>query len=153
MTTITRTTEATCLVYAAELLAAHLADHQLPPPASLTVVTRGVGCSEVTAQLRSFTLSGTAADLLAWADTLTTVTIAAWRPPRGNRVHLSITSTLTGPVDTVELEVFGGVDYCPTLFADLESDERRAVTLASLRTWASSTSTDTPVLDMHWGER
>lgn len=103
--------------------------------------------------MRSLTLPGIAADLLAWADTLTTVTIAAWRPPSGNRVHLSITSTLASPVDHVELEVFGGANYCPTLFADLEPDERQAATLANLRTWASSTSTDTPVLDMHWGER
>jgi hypothetical protein len=70
-------------------------------------------------------------------------------------VHLSITSTLVGSVGNVDLEVFGGVGYHPTLFADLAPDERRTATLAHLRTWASSTSThtDTPLLDLHWGQR
>jgi hypothetical protein len=142
-------------VQAADLLATHLTEHQLPPPASLAGLTREDGHSEVTVQLCSWTMSGLAADLLTWADTLTTVTTAAWRPPRGELVHLSITSTLVSPVGTVELEVFGGVGYDPTVFADLASGERRSATLAHLRTWASSAAphTDTPLLDLHWGAR
>ncbi|MDT7595682.1 MAG: hypothetical protein QOJ06_1228 [Pseudonocardiales bacterium] len=42
-------------------------------------------------------------DVLAWADTLITVIIQAWRTPAGDRVHLSMTSTVSGPVGTVEL--------------------------------------------------
>jgi hypothetical protein len=142
-------------VHAAQLLATHLADHQLPPPASLAVLTQGAGPSELRVQLPSSTVAELATDLLVWADTLTTLTTAVWRPPQGDRVRLSLTSTLAGPVDAVELEVFGGATYCPTLFADLEPDDRRAATLASLRTWASSASTHTatPFLDVHWGER
>jgi hypothetical protein len=142
-------------VQAADLLATHLTEHRLPPPASLTVLTREDGHSEVTVQLCSCTLSRLAADLLTWADTLTTVTAAAWRPPHGELVHLSITSTLTGPAHTVELDLFGGADYDPALFADLEPDQRRRATLATLSTWANSASTDTgtPILDVHWGER
>jgi hypothetical protein len=98
-------------VRAADLLAMHLTDHQLPLPASLAVLTKEDGHSELTVQLRSDTLP--------------------------------------------DLEVFGGVGYHPTLFADLAPDERRTATLAHLRTWASSTSThtDTPLLDLHWGQR
>jgi hypothetical protein len=142
-------------VQTADLLATHLTEHQLPPPASLTVLTREDGHSQVTVQLCSYTVPELAADLLTWADTLTTVTAAAWRPPHGELVHLSITSTLTGPARTVELNVFGGADYDPVLFADLAPDERRTATLAHLRTLASSTSTrtGTPLLDLHWGAR
>jgi hypothetical protein len=142
-------------VDAAQLLATHLADHQLPPPASLAILTREDRYSEVTVQLCSCTLPELAADLLTWADTLTTVTPTTWRPPRGELVHLSITSTLAGPVGTVALEVFGGASNHPTLFADLAPDERRTATLAHLRTWASSATTHpgTPLLDLHWGAR
>jgi hypothetical protein len=133
MTTLTATTGAS-FVQAADLLATHLTDHQLPPPASLTGLTREDGHSELTVQLCSGTLAGLAAELLTWADTLTTVTPATWRPPRGELVHLSLTSTLVGPVGTVELEVFGGVSFDRTLFADLEPGERRRATLAHLRT-------------------
>jgi hypothetical protein len=154
MTTLTATTVAS-FVQAADLLATHLTDHQLPPPASLTGLTREDGHSELTVQLCSDTLSGLAAELLTWADTLTTITAAAWRPPRGELVHLSITSTLVSPVGIVELEVFGGVSFDRTLFTDLAPGERRRATLAHLRTWVSSASThtDTPLLDLHWGQR
>jgi len=84
-----------------------------------------------------------AADLLAWADTLTTVTVQAWRPPSGDRVHLSIASTLTGPAGAVELDVYGGTDDNPALFADLAPGDYRTVSLGHLRTWAASTA-DTP---------
>src|SRR2546423_10856200 len=95
MTTTTPTTGVT-FVQAAEMLAAHLADHTLPEPTSLRVNTTGVH-SEVMAQLRSTTVPTVVTDLLAWADTLTTVTVQAWRGPAGGRGHLSIASTLTGP--------------------------------------------------------
>ena len=68
-----------------------------------------------------------AVELLAWAETLTTVTVGAWRPPAGDRVHLSLASTLTGPVGTVNLDVYGGADHNPALIADLEPGQRVAV--------------------------
>jgi hypothetical protein len=136
-------------VHAAHLLAAHLADHELPEPASLLVMTRH-GRSEVTAQVRCDTVPRVAADLLAWADTLSadtlstvTVTVGAWRTPAGDRVHLSIASTLTGPAGAVALDVYGGVDDDPVLFADLAVGEHRAVSLGQLRTWAASASDTT----------
>ena len=142
-------------VHAAELLATHLADNQLPQPAALSILTKEAGHSELTAQLRSTTLSGIATDLLVWVDSLTTVTVQAWRPPHGERVHLSITSTLTSPMNTVELTVFGATGYDPTLIADLEPGERRTVTLGTLRTCTTptATTTDNPALDTHRGDR
>jgi hypothetical protein len=136
--TTTSTTGVT-FVQAAQLLAAHLADHVLPQPASLTVATRD-GRSEVTVQLDSMTVPMVAAELLAWADTLTTVTIEAWRPPAGDRVHLSIASPLTGPGGTVSLDVYGGADHDPALIADLEPGQRVALSLGQLRTLADSAS-------------
>jgi hypothetical protein len=136
MTTTTRSIGVR-LVLAAARLAAHLADHALPEPVSLEVETRSMR-SELTVQLRSTTLPTVAGELLTWAGTLTTVTAQAWRVPHGDRIHLSITSALTGSAPTVELEVFGGMDHDPKHFADLEPGKHRVIPLAQLRTWASS---------------
>lgn len=128
-------------VQAATMLAAHLADHAVPEPASLSVTTRN-GHPKVTAQLRSSTVPTIAADLLAWADTLNVVTVEAWRPPHSDRVHLSITSTLTSPASAVELDVYAGVDHDPALFADLAPGNHQTLPLGHLRTWATSTTTN-----------
>jgi hypothetical protein len=91
------------------------------------------------------TVPEVASEVLAWADTLTTVTVQAWRTPTGDRVYLSMTSTLCGPAGTVELTVFGGAEHDPALIGDLAPGEYRAVTLGELRTWATrrlATSTD-----------
>jgi hypothetical protein len=146
MTTSTPATGMT-FVQAAALLAAHLADHAVPQPVSLTVKTRW-GHSEITAQLRPNTLPGLASDVLAWAGTLTTVTITAWRPPEGDRVHLCLTSTLTGPGGAVALEVFGSAHHDPVRFADLAPGQRREVSPAELRAWAAGepTTATSPIL-------
>lgn len=125
-------------VQAAHTLAAHLAEHQLPEPASLDVTT-SYGNSTVTAQLRATTVHGIAAELLAWADTVSAVTIQSWRPPEGDRVHLSIRGTLSSPAGTVEVKVFAGVSYDPLRFADLQPDPFREVPLSldKLRGWAA----------------
>ena len=81
--------------------------------------------------------------MLAWAETLTTVTVQAWRPPAGDRVHLSMASALGGPAGIVELAVFGGADHDPALVGDLAPGEYRAVTLGELRTWAASLTSPT----------
>lgn len=121
---------------AAQLLATHLSDHALLEPAVLEVNSKTYQ-SRLTVQVSSRTVPGIAAELLAWADTLTTVTVQAWRPPTGNRVHLSMLSTLAGPV---ELTVYGGAPHDPTLIGDLAPDECRAVTLGELRAWREGTS-------------
>jgi hypothetical protein len=136
--TTTSTLGAT-FVQAAQLLAAHLADHRLREPASLLVMTRA-GQSELKAQVHSDTVPKIAAELLAWADTLPMVTVQAWRSPSGDRVHLSIASTLTGPAGAVELDVYGGADDGPVLFADLAAGDQRTASLEHLRIWAASAS-------------
>jgi hypothetical protein len=92
--------------------------------------------SRLTVQVRSLTVPEVASEVLAWADTLTTVTVQAWRPPSGDRVHLSMASTLSGPAGTVELAVFGGADHDPALVGALALGEYRSVTLGELRSWA-----------------
>jgi hypothetical protein len=139
---MTTTTTSATFMQAAHLLAAHLTDHPLPQPASLQVITRA-GHSQARAQVHSDTAPTVAADLLAWADTLTTITIQAWRPPHGANVHLSLTTTLTGPTGTIELDVYGGADDDSDLFADLAPDQHWDISLEHLRTWATH-ATDTP---------
>jgi hypothetical protein len=145
--TTTPTTGVT-FVQAAELLAAHLADHAVPEPVFLTLTTQW-GRSDVAAQLRPDTVPQLAAALLTWIDTLPVITVTAWRPPESDRVHLSLTSTLTAPAGAVMLTVYGGAkDHDPIRFADLAPGQRRSVSLAELRTWAADElTTSSPVLD------
>jgi len=151
----TTTTTGMSFVQAAEMLAAHLAEHALPEPVFLTVTTRW-GRSEVAAQLRPDTVSDLASELLAWIDTLAAITITAWQPPESEHVHLSIASTLSDPANAVALTVYGGAkDHDPVRFADLKPGERRGVSLRELRTWAAGepTTTGSPVLDTPRAER
>lgn len=129
----------TRFLQAAHLLAEHLTDHALPEPASLEVSSRAQQ-SRVTAQVSSRTVPSIAAELLTWADTLTTVTMQDWRPPTGERVHLSMASTLNGPAGPVELTIYGGTNHDPTLVGELAHGEHQAVTLGELRTWAANAS-------------
>ncbi|HET9257700.1 MAG TPA: hypothetical protein VFO16_21225 [Pseudonocardiaceae bacterium] len=122
------------VVRAAGLLATHLTGHGLPEPVSL-IVTTGWEQVKVSAQLPCATVPEVAGDLLAWINTLGTVTVQAWRPPEGDRVHLSIAAILADLVDAVELNVFAGAKDDPALFADLNPGERRAVSLDELRGW------------------
>jgi hypothetical protein len=126
-------------VQAAELLDAHLADHQLPEPTLLTVMTR-VRHSEISVQVRFSTVPDVAAELLCWADTLTTITVQAWRLPEGDRVQLSIGSTMTGLAGTVELDVYGGATYDQVYFGDLAPGQQRSASVAELHGWAANTS-------------
>ncbi|MGH7749840.1 MAG: hypothetical protein ACREQ5_34500 [Candidatus Dormibacteria bacterium] len=150
--TITHPTSGVTFGHAAAMLAEHLADHALPEPASLTVTT-SYGHLTVTAQLRGITFPGVAADLIAWADTLSVVTVEAWRPSERDRVHLSILGTLTGSTSAVELKAYGSVDFDPVRFADLQPHKCQGVSVAleQLRNWAAtdSTTTGAPVLEVH----
>jgi hypothetical protein len=126
------------LAQAASLLTTHLTHHALPELASLMVST-GIGRRlEITAQLHSPTTPALASALLAWAETLSTVTTHTWRPPHGERVHLSLHSTLTSPTGVlVELCVYGAVTYHPTHFPDLAPGQQRPISPEQLRTWAA----------------
>ncbi|HJT04522.1 MAG TPA: hypothetical protein VJ757_12990 [Pseudonocardiaceae bacterium] len=130
------TTTGASLERAAAMLAAHLHDHTLPEPAYLRVNTRNTH-SEVCVQLAADTIGTVTRDLLAWADTLPTVTAEAWRVRAGDSVHLSIASALTGPAGTIELDVFGAVAFGPHQFPGLPAGDRQSVTLERLRAWAA----------------
>ncbi len=119
---ITTATIGATFVQVTRLLATHLADHALPEPACREVISRAHH-SRLTVQVHSMTVPKVATEVLAWADTLTTVTIQAWRPPAGDRVHLSMASTLSGPTTTVELVIFGGAEHDPALIGDLAPGE------------------------------
>lgn len=141
---------------AATLLAAHLAEHALPEPVSLSVTTSYSG-STVTAQLPGTTLAGVAGDLLSWADTFSVDAVEAWRPPERDRVHLSIRGTLTGPTGAVELKVFGCVDYDHHSFDGLQPDPHQGMplSLGDLHTWAAHPDpiANTPLPPARRGDR
>jgi len=129
----------TRFVHTAQLLATHLATHALPEPAVLDRNDK-THQSRLIAQVSSQTVPSIAAELRAWADTLPTVTVQAWRLPTGARVHLSLTSTLTGPTDIAELTVYGDAPHDPILLGELAPKEYRQVTLGELHTWTTTTS-------------
>lgn len=135
--TTTSTTGAT-FVQTAEMLAAYLADHQLPEPALLGVTVMW-GCPLARVQLHSHTLAEVAAELLTWTQTLSTLTLQAWRIPAGDRVQLSVVSTLTAPAGGMELDVYGDCAHDPILIGDLAPGEKRTVSQGELRAWAART--------------
>jgi hypothetical protein len=145
---MTTTTPAIGVTFAnaAAMLAGHLADHTLPEPVSLSVTT-SYGDSTVTAQLRGTTVPGVAGDLIARANTLSLVTVEAWRPPERDRVHLSIVGTLIGSAGAVELKIYGVVDFDPVQFADLQAEcQGVSLSLGHLRTWAATPSITMDIL-------
>jgi hypothetical protein len=88
----------------------------------------------IAVQLTHNPLPRVAAGLLAWANTLTNVTAAAWRFRYGDNVHLRITGQLP---DAIRIEVYGAVAYSDTLLGtELPRDSRRHLTLDDLRSWA-----------------
>ncbi|MBB4907263.1 hypothetical protein [Actinophytocola algeriensis] len=82
-------------------------------------------------------LSELASGLLAWVDTLTRITVSAWRPPHGETVHLTVTGERH---DTTRVVVYGGVDFTEDVFADLQPGGRQSVALSVLRFWASGSA-------------
>jgi hypothetical protein len=122
----------------AELVTGHLTEHHLPEPASLYLAVPHLDQPETRIQIDSTILTDTAAVLLTWANTLTAVTLRAWRPASAATVHLDVHSTLTGPAGVVALVIYGGVDFDPVTFPDLEPGQSRPLTLGQLTTWAST---------------
>jgi hypothetical protein len=126
----------------AELVVGHLVQHQLPEPASLHLTTNTLDQAEARVQVHSSSLAHTAGLLLAWANTLTDMTLRAWRPENSTSVHLDVDATLTGPAGTVALTVFGGTDFTETVFPGLEPGQRRPVSLGQLTAWATGTGAE-----------
>jgi hypothetical protein len=111
-------------------LRAHLTAVELPELYSVTVVT-AVGTLDVSAQLACHHPPEIASGLLAWADTLTDVTIEAWRVPSGDTVHLSVIGRLPGGVS---IRVYGGMAFTEHgIGATLAPDASTTVPWALLR--------------------
>jgi hypothetical protein len=75
-----------------------------------------------------------AAQLLTWADSLTEVRASVWRTPDGQALHVSVVGLLTD--GHTALETWGAVTYHP-VWCELDSGQRRPVTLGRLREWAA----------------
>jgi hypothetical protein len=109
---------------------AHLAEFELPDLYSVNV-TRSYSGPNVTAQLACHTAPQIAGALLGWADTLTGITVEAWRVPSGDCVHLSVIGRLPGGVS---VRVYGGVPFTEHgIGCDLAPDASTAVPLAVVR--------------------
>ena len=113
----------------------HLASSSVPARiAAVEVLSTSLDGDFACVQLCGMDLPALAFALLAWADTLTEVTATAWRPPSGDRVHLSVSGRLA---DGLPIKVYSGVPYLETVFgADLQPDGRQRVALGVLRAWA-----------------
>jgi hypothetical protein len=105
----------------------HLAAFELP---GLCSVHASIHEPTIDVQLRRHHTPQLAADLLAWADTLTEPTAEVWRVPDGASIHLSITGRLT---DGVSVHVYAGAPHttrCPG--GDLTPGAKAPVSLATL---------------------
>ena len=113
---------------------AHLAEFELPDLWSVHVVASCSG-PNVDVQLDRRDSPGIAGGLLAWADTLTEVTVEACRVPNGKSVHLSVMGQLP---NGVLVRVFGGVPFTGRgIGGDLAPDASKTVPLAVLREQAT----------------
>lgn len=116
----------------------HLTTHRLPADiASVQVGSSYLDGEHVTVQLRHLQLADLAAALPSWADTLTHVTVTAWRPSTSESVHVIITGQLA---DATRVTVYDGVDHTDALFSDLQPGGRQGVALSILRSWAAGSA-------------
>jgi hypothetical protein len=124
-----------------ESIRAHLADFELPELRSAYVTTSFSG-PNMTAQLACHTPSQIGSALLTWAATLTDVTAEAWRVPRGDRVHLSVTGRL--PTGT-PIQVYAPMALAEHgIGADLAPGARTTMPLAALRAPLTPRQATTP---------
>jgi hypothetical protein len=111
-----------------DAIRAHLAAFELP---GLCSVHASIHESTIDVQLRHHHTPQLAADLLAWADTLTDPTAKVWRVTDGASIHLSITGQLT---DGVSIHVYAGAPHTTHgPGGDLPPAATAPVSLATLR--------------------
>jgi hypothetical protein len=113
----------------------HLCKYRLPTDiACVEAGCDSLNGEHVAVQLRHRLLADLADALLCWADTLTDVTVTAWRPMASESVHLILTGRLP---DITRVTVYGGVDYADAVFGDLQAGGRHGVALSVLRGWSA----------------
>lgn len=128
-------TDANTIVRLLGSIREHLTAHDLNTPlASVTARCDLIEGDHVTVHLHPSLLPELAFGLLAWVDTLTRITVSAWRPPHGETVHLTVTGERH---DTTRVVVYGAVEFTEDVFGDLQSGGRQGVALSVLRSWAA----------------
>ena len=121
---------ATTTVDLLDAIHTHLADFELPDMWLVQVAASQLG-PQVNVQLTDREAPEIAGALLAWADTLDTVTAESWRVPSGESVHLSVTGHLPG---SVSIKVYGFLPFSESGFGgDLESNAITTIPLQTLR--------------------
>jgi hypothetical protein len=111
-------------------ICAQLAAFEVPAITSIHV-DAALSAPRVTVQLADHQPSAIAQGLLTWADTLTQVTAQAWRVPRGDSVHLSVTGLLPGGASVLVYGSHGATHR--NLGADLAPDATTTIPLLMLR--------------------
>jgi hypothetical protein len=113
-----------------DALRTHLSDFELPPLGSVHFSTY-TGVPQMSLQLATHNLPEITRGLLAWADTLTETTTEAWRVPRGDSLHLSVTGRLS---EGIQIQVYGSLPFGPKgIGADLVPGAKAPVSWAVLR--------------------
>jgi hypothetical protein len=113
-----------------DALRTHLDEFDVPAPWSVHLTTYAGG-AQVSLQLATHHLPEIARGLLAWADTLTETTAEAWRVPRGDSLHLSVTGRLS---EGIPVQVYGSLPFTPRgIGADLAPGASTTVSWAFLR--------------------
>jgi hypothetical protein len=114
----------------------HMSAFTLPEPCTITVdpnpssLRRHVGV-QLSADRD---LPVLASQLLSWADTLTEITVSAWRTVDGDAVHLDLNGVLADGQTTVQ--AWGGIPYSSRF--ELGRGESQSVPFGSLRDWSAS---------------
>jgi hypothetical protein len=117
-----------------EALRTQLDEFDVPAPWSVHLTTYSGGV-QVSLQLATHHLPEIARGLLAWADTLTETTTEAWRVPRGDSLHLTLTGRLS---EGIQIQVYGSLPFTPRgIGADLTPGANTAVSWAVLREHAT----------------
>jgi len=131
---MTSTTQAPTTVDLLTAIRDHLAEFELPEPFTVDVEHQPAhGYEHVCVHLDAKrSLPAVAAVLLAWADTITAVTVSVWCPPHGETLHITVHGRLA---EGITIRVYGCVSSTATSL-DMSADETRTVSLALLRAWA-----------------
>lgn len=138
MSTDTTTERTMSMAQLARLILDHLAKHNLPEPCSLVLDVDAFGAAMIRVQPGGpgRGLAKVAGMVLSWANTFTSVSVHAWRPPTGTDVHLHLDTMLSGPAGEAAVTVYAGTVFDPALFGPMQPNERRPVTFGQLATWA-----------------
>lgn len=115
----------------------HLTAVGLPEPASVQVTASRLHGLSVAVQLHALDLVEIAVGLLAWADTLTEITLTVWRPASTpDNCHLQLTGHLATADGPVPVLVYSGTEHAE-LTALVDPGDQHPVPLGQLHTWAT----------------